>query len=136
MKPNGPAIGGGCVTRRQHPGRVPVPRASGIRKLSRCKPAWRQAGRVWRVFLPPDSYREWYNFYCMQAWSRYKLNRSRKFITGYKFSGGHWYSVAVGSVSETDIYHGCRILIGCNARVLVKLAFLISLGDRIKLQKP
>ena len=41
------------------PGRVPVPRASGARKLSRCKPArterYVRAGRVWRAFCHPGT---------------------------------------------------------------------------------
>ncbi|TAL71248.1 MAG: hypothetical protein EPN88_05790 [Bacteroidetes bacterium] len=41
IKPNDPAIWGGCVTRRKHRA---VPKAIGTgtlaRKLSRCKPAW------------------------------------------------------------------------------------------------
>ena len=52
------------------------------RKLSRCKEGMAH-------FLP-----SWYKFYCVLARSRYKLDRSREFITGYKFWGGHWRSVA------------------------------------------
>ena len=45
MAYNGPAIWGGCVTRRQHPATVLVSRGSGATKLSRCK-----EGMAW--FLP------------------------------------------------------------------------------------
>jgi hypothetical protein len=40
-------------------------------------------------FLP-----SWYKFYRALRVSRYKLDRSREFIPGYKFGGGHWRSVA------------------------------------------
>jgi hypothetical protein len=70
------------------------------RKLSRCKLACRQAGRVWRVFLP-----SWYKFNCVLARSRYNYDRSRVpiaigIITGYKVGCGHWRSVAVQSQIE------------------------------------
>ena len=32
--------------------------------------------------------------------SRYKFDRSQEFITGYKFDGGHWCSVALQTTSE------------------------------------
>ncbi len=73
---NGPAIWGGCVTRRrtgQSPGTL-APPAGG----SRCKEGM-------ACFLP-----SWYEFYCILAQSRYKLDRSREFIPGYKIGGGHW----------------------------------------------
>jgi hypothetical protein len=99
---NGPAIWGGCVTRRKHPGRVLVPRVLGDRKLSRCKPAWlrSQTGRVWRTFCRHGTnFIEHYE--CRDtrligatnlspvtklvaatgAVSQYKLSRSQKFIT-------------------------------------------------------
>jgi hypothetical protein len=40
-------------------------------------------------FLP-----SWYKFYLVQARLRYKFDRSRDFIPGYEFVGGHWRSVA------------------------------------------
>jgi hypothetical protein len=52
-------------------------------------------------FLP-----SWYKIYCVLARSRYKFDRSREFILGYKVCGGHWRSVAVQFVSEPEIYHG------------------------------
>jgi len=36
-------------------------------------------------FLP-----SWYNFYRALRVSRYKFDRSREFIPGYKVGGGHW----------------------------------------------
>ena len=78
MNANGPAIWGGCVTRRsteQSPGTL-------AGKLSRCKEGM--------AFLP-----SWYKFYCVLARSRYKFDRSREFIPGYKVGCGHWRSVAV-----------------------------------------
>jgi hypothetical protein len=46
-------------------------------------------------FLP-----SWYKFYCVLARSRYKVDRSREFITGYKAGWEHWRSVAVQTVSK------------------------------------
>jgi hypothetical protein len=34
------------------------------------------------------------------------FDRSREFIPGYKFDGGHWRSVAVQIVSEPENYQG------------------------------
>jgi len=82
---NGPAIWGGCVTRRS------------IRQLSWYPPAGGPrncpgARRVWHVFL-----QSWYNFYCVLARSRYNFDRSRVFIPGYKVGREHWRSVAAQS---------------------------------------
>jgi hypothetical protein len=55
-----PAIKGGCVTRRSHPGTDPGTLAG---KLSRCKEGTAQ-------FLP-----SWYNFYCVQVRSRYNVTK-------------------------------------------------------------
>ena len=38
--------------------------------------------------------------------SRYKFDRSREFIPGYKVGCGHWRSVAVQAGSETEICQG------------------------------
>jgi hypothetical protein len=54
-------------------------------------------------FLP-----SWYKFNCMLARSRYKFDRNRKFIPGYKFGGGHWRSGAVQTVSKAEFYHGAE----------------------------
>ena len=88
MKHNGPAIWGGCVTRRKHrqsPGTLAW-------ILSRWKEGMAH-------FLPPDSYREWYKFYWVLARSRYKFDRSRKFIPSYKVVSVPWRSVAAQVVS-------------------------------------
>jgi len=60
LKPSGPAV---CFIKRnptRAPGRVQVPRASGARKLSRCKEDLRQGfgvrrgyGALFAVFQPP-----------------------------------------------------------------------------------
>jgi hypothetical protein len=56
-------------------------------------------GMAW--FLP-----SWYKLYGVLARSLYKLDRSHELIPGYKFSGRHWRSVAVQTISKTEIYHG------------------------------
>jgi len=38
--------------------------------------------------------------------SRYKFDRSREFIPGYKVGCGHWRSVVVQIISEPEICHG------------------------------
>jgi hypothetical protein len=38
--------------------------------------------------------------------SRYKFDRSREFIPGYKVGGGHWRRVAVQTITKPEIYHG------------------------------
>ena len=51
----------------------------------------------------------WYKFYCVLARSRYKFDRSRELITGYKVDCGHWRSVAVQTISKVVIYNGAGI---------------------------
>jgi hypothetical protein len=63
-------------------------------KLSRCKEGMAH-------FLPSR-----YKFYWGLRVSRYKFDRSREFIPGYKFGCGHWRSVAVQFVSEPEICQG------------------------------
>jgi hypothetical protein len=78
MAYNGPAIWGGCVTRRKHRvwswyfSQEAVTVQGGYGALFAVRV---QAIRVIRV-------------------SRYKFDRSREFIPGYKFGGRHWRSVA------------------------------------------
>jgi hypothetical protein len=79
------------------------------------------------VFLP-----SWYKFYCVLARSRYKFDRSRKIIPGYKVSGGHWRSVAVQTVSKAVIYHGAGFKLRADARVRVQRASQICLRCRSK----
>jgi hypothetical protein len=88
---NGPAIWGGCVTRRS------------IRAESWyfSQKAVTVQGGYGACFC-----RHGTNFTQVLARSRYKFDRSREFIPGYKFSGGHWRSVAVQIVSEAVFYQG------------------------------
>jgi hypothetical protein len=67
--------------------------------------------------------------------SRYKFDRSREFIPGYKVGGGHWCSVAVQIVSEPEIYHGARVSLQAGARVPVHRTLRICLGCRSKSKK-
>ena len=67
--------------------------------------------------------------------SRYKFDRSREFIPGYKVRGGHWRSVAVQVVSEPEICHGEGIILRVDARVRVQRPLQICLGSSV-LQKP
>jgi hypothetical protein len=90
---NGPAIWGGCVTRRIPAGRqYPV---IGVQSY------WGRERRVWHVFLQSR-----YNVYCMLARSRYKFDRSREFIPGYKTGWEYRRSVGVQFVSKQEICQG------------------------------
>jgi hypothetical protein len=91
---NGPAIWGGCVTRRQHLAGSWYPAVAGPRNYP-------GARRVWHVFLQSR-----YKFYYVLARSRYKVDRSREFIAEYKTGWEHWRSVGVQFVSEPDICQG------------------------------
>ena len=90
---NGPALWGGCVTRRipagrQYPG-------IGVHSF------WGRERRVWHVFLQSR-----YKFYYMLARSRYKFYRSHEFFPGYKVGCGHWCSVGIQIVSKQEICQG------------------------------
>jgi len=65
-------------------------------KLSRCKEGMAH-------FLPSG-----YKFLWALRVSRYKFDRSREFITGYKVGCGHWRSVAVQVWSEPEICQGAK----------------------------
>jgi hypothetical protein len=67
--------------------------------------------------------------------SRYKFDRSREFIPGYKVRGGHWRSVAVQSVSEPEFCHGVGFKLIADARVWVQWPLRICLGCRSKSKK-
>ena len=67
--------------------------------------------------------------------SRYKVDRSREFIPGYKFGCGHWRSVAVQIVSEPEISHGTELLLRVDARVRVQQPLQICLVCRSKSKK-
>jgi hypothetical protein len=66
--------------------------------------------------------------------SRYKFDRSREFIPGYKVEGGHWRSVAVQIVSEPEIYQGAGFyygqmrVSGCNGHY----EFVLGAGAKAK----
>ena len=127
------------ITARQY-GEVVLPDASTgqgpgtlARKLSRCKEGMAH-------FLPSR-----YKFYCVLARSRYKVDRSREFIPGYKVGGGHWRSVAVQFVSEPEICQGAGFKLRADARfaqrsgaklgVRVQRPLQICLGCRSKSKK-
>jgi len=67
--------------------------------------------------------------------SRYKFDRSREFIPGYKVGGGHWRSVAVQTVSKPEIYHGAGFKLSVDARVRVQRLLQICLEGRNKSKK-
>ena len=117
------------LTARQY-GEVVLPDASTEQSLGTL------AGRLSRRkegmahFLP-----SWYKFYSMLAQSRYKLDRSREFITSYKVGCGHWRSVAVQFVSKPAIYHGAGFILRADVGVRVQQALQICLGSRSKSKK-
>jgi len=91
------------LTARQY-GEVVLPDASTgqgpgtlARKLSRCKEGMAH-------FLPSG-----YKVFWALRVSRYKFDRSREFIPGYKVGGGHWRSVGVQTVPEPEICHGTGV---------------------------
>jgi len=67
--------------------------------------------------------------------SQYKFDRSREFIPGYKFGGGHWRSVAVQTILKAVIYHGAGFQLRADARVRVQEPLRICLGGRSKSKK-
>jgi hypothetical protein len=64
--------------------------------------------------------------------SRYKFDRSREFIPGYKVGGGHWRSVAVQTISKPEIYHGAGFKLVADAGVRVQEPLQICLEGRSK----
>jgi hypothetical protein len=82
---------------RQGPGTL-------ARKLSRCKPACRQAGRVWHEFLPSR-----YKFYWVKARSWYKFYKWPESCLGCReLVNGHWCSGAVRICQVLLTCHGGR----------------------------
>jgi hypothetical protein len=67
--------------------------------------------------------------------SRYKFDRSREFIPGYKVGGGHWRSVAVQIVSKPENCQGAGIKLRVDARVRVQRTLQNCLGSRSKSKK-
>ena len=62
--------------------------------------------------------------------SRYKVDRSREFIPGYKVGGGHWRSVAVQIVSKPEICQDAGFRLRADARVQGQRPLRICLGCR------
>ena len=94
MPANGPAIKGGCVTRRWH-------RAASW-YFSR-KTVTAQGGYGARFCSPDTMLVELY--VCRGT----RLVASQLFIPGYKVGGGHWRSVAVQTISKPEICQGTGI---------------------------
>ena len=67
--------------------------------------------------------------------SRYKFDRSREFIPGYKVEGEHWRSVVVQIVSEPEICQGAKFKLRADARVRVQEPLQICLECRSKSKK-
>jgi hypothetical protein len=59
------------------------------------------ARRVWHMFLQSR-----YKVGLTLRVSRYKVDRSHKFIPHYKFLDGQWCSVAIQTISEPENCHG------------------------------
>ena len=118
---NGPAIKGGCVTRRKHRA---VPIAIGTWYFSR-ETVTVQGGMA--HFLPSR-----YKVLWALRVSRYKFDRSCELIPGYKVGGGYWRSVAIQFWSEPEIYHGARFKLRADARVRVQQPLQICLECRSK----
>jgi hypothetical protein len=117
------------ITARQY-GEVVLPDAASgqgpgtlARKLSRCKEGMAH-------FLPSG-----YKFCWTLRVSRYKVDRSREFIPGYKVGCGHWRSVAIQFVSKPEISHGTGFKLWADARVRVQEPLQICLECRSKSKK-
>ena len=75
------------------------------------------------------------NFIASLRVSRYKFDRSREFIPGYKFG---WRALAQcrgTNLSKPEIYHGARVSLQADARVQVHRTLRICLGCRSKSKK-
>jgi len=64
--------------------------------------------------------------------SRYKFDRSREFIPGYKVGCGHWRRVAVQAVSKPKICQGAGFILRADERVRVQQPLQICLERRNK----
>jgi len=62
--------------------------------------------------------------------SRYKFDRSRELILGYKVGGVHWRSVAVQTISKPEICQGAGFKLRADARVRVQELLQICLECR------
>ena len=112
---NGPAIWGGCVTRRSirvgswYPAQAGPENCHGAR-------------RVWRTFC-----RHGTNFIAYWRGRDTSLIEATNFVPVYKVGCGHLRSVAVQTVSEPEICHGTENLIAFRcacpgARTITKLS--------------
>jgi hypothetical protein len=116
---NGPAIKGGCVTRRKH-------RAES-RYFSQ------------KTVTVQGGYGALFAVQVQVLWiirvSRYKFDRSYEFIPGYKVGCMHWRSVAIQTVSEPEIYQGAGFKLRADARIRVQQPLQICLRCRSKSKK-
>jgi hypothetical protein len=68
--------------------------------------------------------------------SRYKVDRSREFILGYKVGCGHWCSVAPKALTEAQQASGVQVFeLRADARVRVQKSLQIYLEGRGKSKK-
>jgi hypothetical protein len=114
---NGPAIWGGCVTRRRHR----------TESWYFSRETVTVQGGYGTCFC-----RHGIKFYCVLARSRYNFDRSREFIPGYKIGGVHWRSVAVQTFSKPENSHGAEFKLRTDVRVRVLIPLKSCLGSRNK----
>jgi len=123
MPYNGPAVGLSKRYPTQALGRILLPRGSGARKLLQCKEGMAH-------FLPSG-----YKFCRVLRVSRYKFDRSREFITGYKFGWEHWCSVAVQNWSKPEDCQGVLKFYCEQVRVSGCLSYyksILGVGAKVK----
>ena len=120
---NGPAIWGGCVTRRSIRAESRYPAAGGTTKLSRCKEGMAH-------FLTSG-----YKFFWALRVSRYKFDRSQKIVMVQNVCCGHLRSVAVQVWSEPVICQGTRNFIAGRCACPGLAALRICLRSRSESKK-
>ena len=103
MKPNGPAIKGGCVTWRSHPATDPG-------TLAVIYPGGKPG---MACFLPSG-----YKFYCMQARSRYKFSKWTRIYPGRR-------NLVNGQLAQCrgTSYPGARICLGIESFITCRCAY-------------
>ena len=119
LKHNGPAIWGGCVTRRSI--------RAGSWYFSR--ETVTVQGGYGALFAVTVQILLRAGAIAVQVWS------SREFIPGYKFGDVHWRSVAVQAVSEPEICPGAGFQLRTDERVRVQEPLRICLECRSKSKK-
>jgi len=67
--------------------------------------------------------------------SRYKYDRNRELIPGYKVGYGHWRSVAIQTISVPEIYHDAGFNLSADAHVRVREPLQNCLESRGKSKK-